>query len=93
MRISQSFKSILQREQARDEQLATRLKNINEKQADRIKEIETKEKRNQQDEIERMVNRTSTYSDLKPSQSQKILDSIGKGQPGGQNFTHIAGVG
>ena len=43
MRISQSFKSILQREQARDEQLATRLKKINEKQTARIKEIETRE--------------------------------------------------
>ena len=47
MRISQSFKSILQREQARDEQLATRLKKINEKQTARIKEIETREQRNQ----------------------------------------------
>ena len=46
MRISQSFKSILQREQARDEQLATRLKKINEKQTARIKEIETREQRN-----------------------------------------------
>ena len=46
MRVSQSFKSILQREQARDEQLATRLKKINEKQAARIKEIETREHRN-----------------------------------------------
>ena len=46
MRISQSFKSILQREQVRDEQLATRLKKINEKQTARIKEIETREQRN-----------------------------------------------
>ena len=37
---------MLQREQARDDQLATRLKKINEKQATRIKEIEAQEKRN-----------------------------------------------
>mgnify|MGYP000881288483 CR=1 FL=1 len=37
IRVSESVKSIIMREQARDEQLAQKLKKINEKQAKRIK--------------------------------------------------------
>ena len=46
LRVSESVKNILYREQARDEQLASRLKKINEKQAARIKQVESQELRN-----------------------------------------------
>ena len=46
-RVGQNVQNVLLREQARDEQLQSRLKKINEKQAARIKQIETQEARNQ----------------------------------------------
>lgn len=41
VKMSESVKNIIAREQLRDEKLATRLKKINDKQAERIKEIES----------------------------------------------------
>ena len=55
LRVSESVKNIIAREQQRDEQLQTRIKKINEKQAARIKEIEDREAKNQRSEFQRLV--------------------------------------
>lgn len=46
LKLNESVKNIIAREQMRDEKLATRLKKINDKQAERIKEVENQELRN-----------------------------------------------
>ena len=64
------------REQARDEKLQSRIRKINEKQVARIKQIETQEARNQKNELHKLVQRSYSYAELKPSQSQKSLTNV-----------------
>lgn len=53
--MSDNVQNILHREQIRDGKLANRLKIINNKQAARIREIETQELTKQQEELRKLV--------------------------------------
>lgn len=88
LRVSESVKNIIAREQQRDEQLQTRIKKINEKQAARIKEIEDREAKNQRSEFQRLVQqavpqkeRTSArnkneFSTVEQSEGSPMVDSV-----------------